>query len=165
VLIIVGVVRTERLYAARDVILHREKLFWDSAAGGAAYWLLTDGREGAVALGDIGYVGYETDYPILDLLGLVDPVIPKLPGGYTNKTGPGYVAHVFEKAPRYFVFVGSGYCERTAFPAQERLRLDPRFRDAYRLASRIRHTLGGYWCIFEKIDVKPGANEQVRATR
>jgi hypothetical protein len=43
--------------------------------------------------------------------------------------------------------------------------LDPRFRDAYRLASRIRHTLGGYWCIFEKIDVKPGANEQVRATR
>lgn len=164
VLSIVGAVRTERLLSAQESMLRGEKAFWDSAAGGVAYWLVTDGQQGEVALGDIGFVGYETDYPILDLLGLVDPVISKLPGGYTRKTGSGYVARVFDKSPKYFVFVGTADCRRMAFPAQEELRLDPRFQGAYRLAGAVRHTMGGVWCIFER-HAPPGPQARAGAAR
>jgi hypothetical protein len=160
VLLIIAGVRSERLHAAQARILRVEKVFWDSAAGGVAYWLVRAGRPGEVALGDIGYVGYETDYPIFDLLGLVDPVISKLPGGYTNKTGPGYVARAFDKSPRYFVFVGTTNCQEMAFAAQEQLRLDPRFQQSYRLAVRVQHSLGGLWCVFERMDGSPVAAAQ-----
>jgi arabinofuranosyltransferase len=90
---------------------------------------------------------------VLDLLGLVDPVISTLPGGYTRKTGPGYVQRVFDKMPRYFVFVGGpDTCDKLPFPAQEKLRKDRRFRGVYEVAGMVRHSKNGYWCIFERPD-------------
>jgi hypothetical protein len=149
----VGVFRVRELNAAQQLILSSEKVFWDSAAGETATWLVIERPPGEIAVGDIGYIGYATDYPILDLLGLVDPVISNLPGGYTQKTGQGYVERVFEKSPRYFVFVGSANgCSRLPFPAQERLRQDDRFQRAYRLGTVIPHSKGGVWCIFERND-------------
>ena len=56
------------------------------AAGGTAKLFLENPKD-TIAIGDIGYVGYATDYPILDLLGLVDGEIAKMPGGYTQKVG------------------------------------------------------------------------------
>jgi hypothetical protein len=137
---------------ARKHILTDEKVFWDSAAGGAAQWL-REHEPGEVAVADIGQIGYTTDYPLLDLLGLVDPVIGKLEGGYTRKTGEGYVERVFEKMPKYFVLVGGrDKCEPLVFPAQERLRRDPRFVGRYRLGGQVRHSKHGLWCIFERLD-------------
>ncbi len=89
--------RTANLRDAQADFINNEKHFWDAAGGGTARWLL-DNPRGTVALGDIGYVGWATDYPILDMLGLVDPVISKLPGGYTHKVGPGYLDRFFTEA-------------------------------------------------------------------
>lgn len=126
-----------------------ERVFWTSAAGGVADWFARNGERGTIAVADMGYIAYATDYPILDLLGLVDPVISKLPGGYTNKTGPGYVERVFQVTPRYFVFVGGADgCARLPFPSQARLRADARFRGRYEVVGQIRHSKAGYWCIF-----------------
>ena len=126
-----------------------ERRFWISAAGGVAAWFAEHGRRGTIAVADMGYIAYATDYPILDLLGLVDPVISELPGGYTHKTGPGYVARVFEVAPRYFVFVGSREgCDTLPFESQAALRADPRFRARYAVVGEVRHAFDGYWCIF-----------------
>jgi arabinofuranosyltransferase len=155
--LLLGVFRVQRFEEARNRLVGDEKVFWDSASGGAAAWLLQHGQPGQVAIADIGYLGYATDYPILDLLGLVDPVISRLPGGYTHKTGPGYVQHIFEEAPRYFVFVGNANdCNKLPFEGQERLRTDRRFRGVYDVAGMIRHSKGGYWCIFERRAGAPG---------
>jgi len=148
--------RGRMLQRAQSRILHDEKVFWDSAAGGVAAWFLERGQPGEIGVGDIGYIGYATDYPVLDLLGLVDPVISTLPGGYTQKTGAGYVKRIFDKLPRYFVFVGSADgCNRLPFPGQEKLRADARFQRAYRVAGQIRHSKKGYWCIFAREDGAP----------
>jgi hypothetical protein len=129
--------------------IEEERRFWTSAAGGVADWFAQHGERGTIAVADMGFISYATDYPILDLLGLTDPVISKLPGGYTNKTGPGYVARVFDVRPRYFVFVGSADdCVLLPFPAQARLKNDPRFRAAYAVVGQVRHSKNGYWCIF-----------------
>ncbi|MEM1029326.1 MAG: hypothetical protein AAF928_05295 [Myxococcota bacterium] len=144
--------RVGAMRGALRKILDDEKVFWDSAAGGAAE-VLRSKPPGTVAIADIGQLGYRTDYPVLDLLGLVDPVISKLPGGYTNKTGPGYVDRVFEVMPRYFVLVGrKNTCTPLQFPGQEVLRRDPRFRDHYVLGGKVTHSKGGLWCIFERKD-------------
>ncbi len=126
-----------------------ERRFWTSAAGGVATWFAEHGERGTIAVADMGYIAYATDYPILDLLGLVDPVISRLPGGYTNKTGRGYVERVFEVQPRYFVFVGSANdCVRLPFASQSRLKADARFRSRYDVVGQIRHSKEGLWCIF-----------------
>lgn len=149
----IGTHRSRNLQIAQRRILRDEKVFWDSAAGGVARWFLDHGQPGEIGVGDIGYIAYATDYPILDLLGLVDPVISTLPGGYTNKTGPGYVQRVFQKQPQYFVFVGQANgCSTLPFHGQEKLRRDARFQRAYRLATQIRHSKSGYWCIFSRLD-------------
>ena len=149
----VGVQRSWQLNKAQRSFLTDHKVFWDSAAGGAAAWLKEHNVPGEVALGDIGYVGYATDYPVLDLLGLVDPVISGLPGGYTRKTGPGYVERVFDKMPRYFVFVGGvDTCDKLPFPSQDKLRKDRRFRAKYKVSGKVKHSKGGLWCIFERDD-------------
>ncbi|WP_044985403.1 hypothetical protein [Sorangium cellulosum] len=155
-IVALGVFRAQKLDRAQFRILDDDKRFWDTAAGGTAAWFQEHDKPGEVAVGDIGYIGYATDYPVLDLLGLVDPVISKLPGGYTRKTGPGYVQRVFDKSPRYFVFVGGAdTCDKLPFPAQEKLRKDRRFRGIYEVAGMIRHSKNGYWCIFERRDDAP----------
>jgi arabinofuranosyltransferase len=151
-LLVAGGQRVQAAREARRVILTDEKVFWDSAAGGAARWLAAH-EPGEIGVADIGQIGYTTDYPLFDLLGLVDPVIAKLEGGYTRKTGRGYVDRVFEKMPRYFVFVGGRErCEPLVFPAQEGLRRDRRFQSHYRLGGQVRHSKQGLWCIYERID-------------
>lgn len=137
-------------------LIENERKFWTSAAGGVASWFDEHGQRGTIAVADMGYIAYSTDYPILDLLGLVDPVISKLPGGYTRKTGAGYVERAFQVMPRYFVFVGGAdTCQKLPFPQQARLKNDPRFRARYELVGQVRHTLSGYWCIFGARDGEP----------
>jgi arabinofuranosyltransferase len=112
VLVWQGVHRWDVLGDARRKFLKEERKFWDKSAGQVAKWFEENGRPGRVALGDIGYIGWRTDYPILDLLGLVDPAIAALPGGYTKKVGPGYKERFYEVMPEWAVLIcNSDECE------------------------------------------------------
>ena len=55
----------------------------------------------AVALMDIGQLGYETDLHIVDISGLVDRTIAKSPGGFLQKEYP--VSYLLDQQPRFFV--------------------------------------------------------------
>lgn len=135
----------------------KEKHFWDAAAGGVAGWFRQaeqergrDAVKGTIALGDIGQIGYETNYPILDLLGLVDPVIAELPGGYTTKIGPGFRDRFFDSEPRYFILISSdGDCVHPSVIGSRILYRDPRFRGRYVERGRVPLNQGFSWCIYE----------------
>ncbi len=148
-----AVTRPLALARARQEFLGREREFWDFAAGGVAEWLLAEGRPGRVALGDIGFVGWATNYPILDLLGLVDPTIAALEGGYTAKTGQGYVEHFFAEQAEYAVLIHSGHdCKRAVMPGVRRIVEDVRFARTYKLGLNHRLDPDGSWCVFVRRD-------------
>ena len=135
----------------------KEKHFWDAAAGGVVRWFhqqeQSRGRDavmGTIALGDIGQIGYETGYPVLDLLGLVDPVIAKLPGGYTTKIGPGFRDRFFDAEPRYFILISSdGDCVHPSVIGSRILFHDPRFHGLYTVRGRVPLNQGFSWCVYE----------------
>lgn len=144
--------RLDSLREAQRVWMLHERTFWRNTAGQTAAWLLRHPK-GTVGIGDIGYVGYATDYPLLDLLGLVDPVIGRLPGGYTRKLGPGFTDRIFSVAPRYLVFILSGQnCDRPEMAGSRRIFHDPRFAPSYRLAHNIQVGADVSWCIFERTE-------------
>ena len=138
---------------ARKKFIKEEKKFWDSTAGQVAEWLVTNGKPGRVALGDIGFVGWRTNFPILDLLGLVDPVISQLPGGYTKKHGPGYKERFYEVAPEWAVLIHSGQdCKVASLAAVKKIVEDPKFRRMYVLMENFQVNADGSWCIFRRKD-------------
>jgi hypothetical protein len=142
--------RLNHLEEAQRKWLLEEKVFWDRAAGQTAEWLVTYGKPGVIAIGDIGYVGYRTNYPLLDLLGLVDPVISKLPGGYTNKLGPGYLDRFFEVNPDWVVIILSGECDKAVMKGSRLLYGDPRFVQNYEVANNVAVSSRASWCTFKK---------------
>ena len=110
---------------------------------------MKNGDPGELALGDIGFVGYKTDYPILDLLGLVAPVIAKVPGGYTQKIGPEYRQRFFDVAPTYALIISSNNdCQHPSVPGSQVLYRDSRFRALYDLAGKVSIDGGFAWCVF-----------------
>jgi hypothetical protein len=145
--------RNYEMSEARKKFLKEEKRFWDNTAGQVAEWLVTNGKPGRVALGDIGYVGYRTNYPILDLLGLVDPVISQLPGGYTKKNGPGYTERFYELMPEWAVLIYSGQdCKKASLKAVKTIVDDPRFLRKYTLMENFQVNADGSWCVFKRKD-------------
>ena len=143
--------RSDDFRAAEDRLLARDMVLWDRAAGGTARWLQGRGRPGVIAMGDIGRIGYETDYPVLDLLGLVDPVIANLKGGYTRKLGPAYVDHFFAKMPEYFLLISSNVdCRHPSVPGSVAIYEDPRFLPAYHVGGTVPVGGGPAWCVYEK---------------
>lgn len=131
-----------------------EKRFWDSSAAQVAEWLVRYGTPGYVALGDIGYVGYRTNFPILDLLGLVDPVIAQLPGGYTKKIGKEFVERFYEVRPSYAVLIMTGQdCGHGGFPGVRQIAEDPRFLPDYTVVHNVQVMADASWCIFKRKDV------------
>ncbi len=146
-----GVQRYFGLREAQNKFIKEEKRFWDHTAGRVATWLVTHGTPGRVALGDIGFVGWRTNYPILDLLGLVDPVIARLPGGYTKKTGPGYAERFFDVMPEWAVLIHTGQeCKKASLKAVRLIVEDDRFRRAYTLQENFRINADGSWCVFKR---------------
>ena len=138
-------------------VMTRERDFWLTAAGGTARWFRhridEHGRDkvvGTIAMGDIGRIGYETDFPVLDLLGLVDPVIAKLPGGYTNKVGAGYRNRFFDVQPRYFILISAeNDCRHPSVAGSRSLYRDRRFHQQYGESGRVALGKGFHWCIYE----------------
>ena len=145
---------SHRAGAFRDAesdLLRHEKRFWDRAAGGTADWLLKNGKPGELAIGDIGYIGWVTDYPILDLLGLVDPVIARLPGGYTQKLGPGFNERFFSRRPRYMLLISAqNDCKHPSVAGSQVLYRDRRFAEHYQMAGRVPLDGGFSWCIYQR---------------
>jgi hypothetical protein len=142
--------RAVALRDAQSELLRHEKRFWDAATQGTARWLLVN-EPGEVALGDIGYVGWATDYPILDLLGLVDPVISRLPGGYTQKLGPGFLERFFEKQPKYFLLISSNVdCQHPSVIGSTLIWTDRRFHEQYELGGSVTLERGFAWCIYQR---------------
>lgn len=139
------------------LLLQETELEWNQHAGDTARWFqqreLKHGRDrvaGAIALGDIGEVGFVTNYPILDLLGLVDPVIAELPGGYTRKTGIHFRDYFFAVQPRYAIIIAYGVaCTNPSVANATSLYYDDRFASVYGLTARIPAGRQFYWCIFE----------------
>jgi hypothetical protein len=151
--IYVAVLRQYHLREAHQKFLKEEKRFWDSVAGQTAEWLATRAKPGRVAIGDIGYVGWRTNYPILDLLGLVDPVIKELPGGYTKKLGEGYKERFFDVMPEYAVIIMAGQsCTDAAMEGSRILVEDRRFKSSYAVAQNFQVVSDASWCIFKRKD-------------
>ncbi|MFT3772235.1 MAG: hypothetical protein QM820_43085 [Minicystis sp.] len=143
--------RSGMIREAQNDLLNKEKRFWDMAAGGTANWLKQHTTPGEIAIGDIGYVGWETDYPVLDLLGLVDPVISKLPGGYTQKLGPGFNQRFFEKKPKYMLLISAqNDCTHPSVPGSQVIYRDRRFLDQYQMAGKVPLDGGFNWCIYQR---------------
>ncbi|XXT23539.1 hypothetical protein WME94_18545 [Sorangium sp. So ce429] len=143
--------RAGELARAQRNILVNDKGFWDDAAGRTAAWLVDSGEPGPIAIADIGYVGYRTGYPIVDMLGLLSPEVSSLPGGYTHKVGTGYTDALFAKNPRYFLIISSGAdCKNPTVPSSRASYNDPRFKKDYKLSQSIALKKGGAWCIYGK---------------
>ncbi len=139
------------LESGRRWILNEDRA-WRDRTEGTARWLL-EHKPGTLALGDIGYIGYVTDYPILDLLGLVDPVISKLPGAYTWKVGPGFTDRLFDVAPRYVLIISENMnCERPSVTGSRVIYKDKRFKQQYSLPPGGAIPVGGgfAWCIYQR---------------
>jgi hypothetical protein len=150
----VGWLRLDHLREAQQRLVKDEMRYWANTAGQVAEWLTTRARPGRVAIGDIGFVGWRTDYPILDLLGLVDPVINELPGGYTRKIGEPFVERYFEVRPEYVVLVMEGeVCKEPAIDLIAKVYDDRRFAPAYGLAHQLHVKADASWCIFKRRDV------------
>lgn len=142
--------RTGALKEARATFTWEER-FWTSAAGGISKWLVENTKPGELVVGDIGYIGYATDYPILDALGLIDPVISKLPGGYTHKVGPGFADHIFTKAPAYILIIAANAgCDQPTVIGSQVLFRDKRFKPSYAVAGKVQTSAGVYWCIYQR---------------
>lgn len=156
--VIMGISRAASLSSAQRDTLKNTKGFWDDAAGRTAEWLVKNGTPGPLAILDIGYVGYRTGYPIIDMLGLLTPEIAKLPGGYTRKVGPGYTDALFARDPRYFLIISSQKdCKSPSVPGSRAAYNDPRFRRGYRLRQAIALQGGAAWCIYEKTNAGQGS--------
>jgi hypothetical protein len=157
--------RGAALEESRKVVAN-ERDYWNDCAGGTAKWFVDQEREhgeaarGTIALGDIGRVGWETGFPIFDVLGLVDQTTAEASGGHRHKTGDDFLDHFFEVAPRYYVSAtATARCyEEVGPPVLRAIQRDPRFQATYRVRARIhgeaRKNLS--WCIFELSDHDSG---------
>lgn len=137
-----------------------ERARWDELAGGTARWFVEQEREqgeaarGAIALGNIGRVGWDTGAPVLDLLGLVDPTTAAASGGHRRKTGDDFLDHFYDLAPRYYVSeTSTARCHEPGPPVLRAIQRDPRFSASYRVRATIRGEAGrgARWCIFERL--------------
>lgn len=102
---------------------------YDRAHGAIAAELARRARPGdAVALMDVGRIGFETGLRVIDISGLTDRDVARAPGTFLDKHYP--VAWILDREPR-FVVLAEG------FRIDARIARDPRFRREYRpVASR-----------------------------
>ena len=145
--------RLNELGNAQSVVHKEHEKFWTTAAGGTAKYFMTNTKPGTIAMGDIGEIGWKTNYPVLDLLGLVDPIIAKLPGGYTQKLGPGFTDRFYSVKPRYALIISAeNDCAHPSVSGSIVLYNSPRFLQEYNLHGRVPLNGGFAWCIYERRD-------------
>ena len=84
----------------------------------------------AVALMDIGRIGFDTGLRVIDISGLTDREIARAPGGFLHKRYP--VERLLAEAPRFFVLVND-------FPIDEAIMRHPEFVRDYSLVLERNH--------------------------
>ncbi len=106
-----------------------------------------------VALVDIGFVGYATELPVVDLAGVTDPSIGQLPGGHTDKpvdfallAQRGVDAVVLHAVVEPRVEQGRLRSLVGAFGVEERLAMDERLGRTFRV-SRVIQYGPAYWYV------------------
>jgi hypothetical protein len=134
VLTLAGAVMTER--AASSLVLPSVKsgAYMTDAYRETARWIDKHvAPDQAVAACDIGVLGWELDRAIVDMFGLVEPAIARMPGMPHFKADPD---HVLAQEPGVVILVradGGGYLR---VPDQV-LAAHPEFERRYRLAHEI----------------------------
>ncbi len=138
---------------ARDRVqlIVKDKRHWDQSAGGVARWLEVYGGPGAIALGDIGEIGYRSGRVVFDILGLVTREVSELPGGYGGKEVAGLREAFFQAAPRYMVVISNkDDCIHPFHHVITAIYSDPRFDLQYAASGRVRSGGDSSWCLFER---------------
>ena len=133
--------------------LHSTEGGWRSHEGQSASWFAAHGDRGAIAIGDIGEVGFRSNQPVFDLLGLVTPAVGKLPGGYGRKDEKPFVAAFYAANPDWFVTItNDGTCKHAAFPLMRAIIDSPEhsFWLRYDLAHTVRLNKQDYWCLLHR---------------
>ena len=143
-----AVTRVKRLNKSYTRLVIHEYRAHMRTAGVASDWLVQN-PPGKIAIGDIGLVGYRTNYPLLDTLGLVDPVISRLPGGYAARNGEGFRDRIFGEMPAYIVIIVDGMCDRPVMAGSRAIYEDPRFAPNFVTGHRIHIGGSTNWCIYE----------------
>jgi hypothetical protein len=168
--------RVSMLETKRKTVTNETRV-WNDFAGGVARWFGErdakhgERAHGTIGLGDIGRVGWVSNYPVLDVLGLVTPTVASFDGGHRLKTGPEFLDFFFTSAPRYYVTgSGSARCERPSAPALRAIQGDPRFVAQYHEAVTIRAKSARQtrWCVYERRDapvLEPTRTKQVALGR
>lgn len=117
---------TRELSGLRGLQLSHSRYF------GIARWMRRElHAPGLLALGEAGIVPYYTKLPILDLHGLMDPHVARLPGALHRKYDGDYV---FRRAPEYALLLVSRAADgklSSAHVYAEALLEDPRFANGY----------------------------------
>jgi hypothetical protein len=135
----------------KELVASQQEL-WHKHARATGRWLAAHGAPGAVSLGDIGEVGWLTDWPIFDVLGLVTKEVAQLPGGYGHKAdNPEFIEAFFQAAPRWFVMISDRPdCLHSPFTVMRVQSEDPRFREAYDFVHSVRLSDTSAWCLYER---------------
>ena len=129
---------------------------WDQCGGRVARWLRDRGASGTVAIGDIGVVGWENRerLRILDINGLTDKAIARIPGRHMRKIGPAFRDRIFGARPDYIVFSGDHHCGEPKDDSGVELSFDLRFKARYRLATQTNEGARYGWCVFARAEAE-----------
>lgn len=164
VFVTTGYARIKRLNEAREVIVTKKKAVWDRAAGGVADWFLHHNKPGTIAMADIGYIGYKTNYPVWDTLGLVTTDVSSLEGGYGSKLGPEFLKRFHARDPDYAILIANGRnCRKPTKSISKTLYKDAEFRRKYEPKAHAQVTKTTRWCIYGRRD-KPTVTPKTRPT-
>ncbi|MDA8137909.1 MAG: hypothetical protein M0036_04575 [Desulfobacteraceae bacterium] len=135
-----------------------EQAFWESAARRMGYWLRANGKpHSTIAMGDIGEIGYRTNFKVIDMLGLVTPYISHLEGGYTTKDPKQIAEYVMDRMPEYILFVTNeptrNNMPRPHHECSEQIVKTPEFSEKYRTFFQLRVSNPFcYWIIMAQKD-------------
>jgi hypothetical protein len=110
-------------------------------------------KRSLVTLYQAGYLGYHCDFRLLDLGGLIDPVLARVPADLTRKIDLGYV---LGRKPDYMLMINYADAEgrrRGEFQAQNtadhRMHEDLRFKSCYSISSTV-ECFPNAWDVFER---------------
>lgn len=120
-------------WQVRPVVME-SYLSWDEATRDAGLWLAANAKGGeSIALFDAGRVPYYSGLRTIDLAGLLDPTIARLPGRFERKQG--VAAYVLNLRPDYVELNTSGSIQGNRFVPAEPLDFfdEPDFLAGYRL--------------------------------
>lgn len=130
---------------------------WDRQALLIGNWLVANGKpDASLSLGDIGQIGWITDYEIVDMLGLVTKEVSHLPGGYTRKDPEATAAHIMRVQPDYVLTINKGrtrYSRPRPIPKmQKALAKRSDFLATYRLLLDHRIKKNRYWAVLRNVN-------------